>query len=181
MDGVRFTSDVRRGVSGRGTSSLRPSSFVPIVTDPMSSHSAFASPPWCARVRATRASETFGLVVPSPLSLPRSRFLPACLLAFLSLFLPLLFLPSFFLGKKWRGTGCSLSLSLLTTNSSKVSLAYQFPCLYFVNSSEDSFSSHPLHMKGEFGNPYVLPFFKSRTSSVPPPALVSCLTVHTPP
>ena len=112
MDGVRFTSDVRRGVSGRGTSSLRPSSFVPIVTDPMSSHSAFASPPWCARVRATRASETFGLVVPSPLSLPLApaSFLPASLPFFPSFF------PSFsFPLSSWGKSGvalAALSLSL---------------------------------------------------------------------
>ena len=137
----------RRGVSGRGTSSLRPSSFVPIVTDPMSSHSAFASPPWCARVRATRASETFGLVVPSPLSLPPSLslLLPSCLPPFLSFPLSSPPFPSLFLlGEKvaWHWL-LSLLLSLLTTNSSKVRLAYQFPCLYLVNSSEDSFSSHP--------------------------------------
>ena len=100
----------RRGVSGRGTSSLRPSSFVPIVTDPMSSHSAFASPPWCARVRATRASETFGLVVPSPPSLAPASFLPASLPFFPSFF------PSFsFPLSSWGKSGvalAALSLSL---------------------------------------------------------------------
>ena len=104
----------RRGVSGRGTSSLRPSSFVPIVTDPMSSHSAFASPPWCARVRATRASETFGLVVPPPPSLAPASFLPASLPFFPSFF------PSFsFPLSSWGKSGvalAALSLSPLSAH-----------------------------------------------------------------
>lgn len=152
MEGVRFTSDVRRGVSGRGTSSPRPSSFVPIVTDPMSSHSAFASPPWCARVRACeRREQARPLVWWCPLlspSLPLPSCLPPCL-SFFPSFFPSFSFPLSSWGKKWRGTGCSLSLSLLTTNSSKVRLAYQFPFLYLVYSLEDSFSSHPPAHEGK--------------------------------
>lgn len=180
MDGVRFTSDVRRGVSGRGTSSLRPSFFVPIVTDPMSSHSAFASPPWCARVRATRASETFGLVVPSPPSLAPASFLPASLPFFPSFF-PSFSFPLSSLGKSGVALAAlSLSLSAhhkLLQSEFGISISLSIFCKFF---RRFFFKSSPTH-KGEFGNPYVLPFFKSRTSSVPPPALVSCLTVHTPP
>ena len=93
-----------------------PSSFMPIVTP---CQVTVLSPPHGARAskqaskKLERASKTFGLVVPSPhlpLSfLPPSLPLPSCFPAFLSFCLPL-FLPSFFLRKKWLGTGCALAL-----------------------------------------------------------------------
>ena len=99
----------RRVVSGRGTSTLRPSSFVPIVTDPMSSHCAFASPMVRARVRAGGRARPLvwwcpllsPSLSPSP---PLPSFLPASLPFFPSFF------PSFcFPLSSWGKSGVALA------------------------------------------------------------------------
>ena len=164
----------------------------------MSSHSAFTSP-WRASVRARAcgqaarvseraASETFGLAVPFPSSLPPSRFLPsflpACLLAFLSFF------PSFFLLEEkvaWLWLLSPPSPSLATT-SSMASLGNSLVYFRVVGRRGRFFLTKFNSPPGQ-SSYWIVPiplcasiYYSSidTAQAFQASALVSCLTVNTP-